>query len=148
MERLITPRPAPSANVPAGRDDADKALARLIKYIPGEIISGYMAFAGLADVVSKTPGVREFASWGVFAFGVALTPIYLWKVGHPKGVQWWHLPISTVAFVLWAYALGGPFKLGAPFMDKYPYESSVAALVAGVFSWAVAAFWEPTDSSA
>jgi hypothetical protein len=129
-----------------GDSPADNAINRLLKYIPAEIISGYMVFAGIVDAASKESALRRPAAWGIFFLGLALTPIYLWKVGRPTGVRWWQLPISTVSFALWAYALGGPFKLGEPFMQQYAYEGWFAALAAGAFSWGVALVWKPEDS--
>jgi hypothetical protein len=125
-------------------DGGDSATQRLIKYIPAEIISGYMLLGGMTDA-PKDSGYQLGAAWGIFWLGVVLTPLYLWKVGHPRGVQWWQLPISTVAFVLWACALGGPFRMSGQFLPGYRYEDWLAALLAGAYSWIVALVWTPTS---
>jgi hypothetical protein len=126
-----------------GESDADQAIGRLVKYIPGEVISGYMLFSGLVAGAAQTSPLRPFAGWLIFALGLAFTPLYLWKLGRPTGVQWWQLPISTLSFALWAYALGGPFLTVNIF--GFAYESWFAALLAGLFSWGIALVWKPTD---
>jgi hypothetical protein len=145
MNRLIVPFPAPGRARAVGASEADMAVSRLVKYIPAEIISGYMAFSGLIDGVSQSSNLRAPAAWTLFAIGLILTPLYLWKIGRPAGVQWWQLPISMASFALWAYALGGPFRT-VELIPGYPYESWFAALLAGLFSWAVAVIWKPVES--
>ena len=61
-------------------------------------------------------------------------------------VQRWHLLISTISFALWAYALGGPFKIGKPILAGYPYEAWFASLLAGAYSWVVAYVWDPEEA--
>jgi hypothetical protein len=143
MNRLIIPRPARSRAGAVSDSDADRAAGRLVKYIPAEIISGYMLLSGIATAASQTSNLRMAAAWGLFWLGFVLTPLYLWKVGKPTGVQWWHLPISTISFALWAYALGGPFETSK--LLGYGYEKWFAAFLAGAFSWAIALIWSPED---
>jgi len=142
MDRLIIPRPPAGRATAIGESDADKAVARLIKYIPAEIISGYMLLSGIVEGAAQTSPLRSLAAWALVGLGTIMTPAYLWKVGRPTGVQWWQLPISTVSFLLWVYALGGPFKT-VVLVPGYPYEAWFAALLAGAFSWAVALVWRP-----
>lgn len=146
MNRLIVPKTLahhPLAPAAAGHDDA---IARLVKYVPAEVIAGYTLFSGIVSGAAKGSPLEDTARWLVFASGVLLTPLYLWKTGKPRGVQWWHLPISTVSFVVWAYALGGPF-VGVQILG-HAYESWFAALLAGLFSWGIALVWNPTEPSA
>jgi hypothetical protein len=145
MDRLIVPFKPQGRAKAAGESDADKAIGRLIKYIPAEIISGYMLLSGLVQSASASSPLRTPSSWTIVALGVVLTPFYLWKVGRPSGVRWWQLPISTVSFLLWAYALGGPFEK-VELVIGYPYEKWFATLLAGAFSWVVALVWKPTES--
>jgi hypothetical protein len=147
VSRLIVPYPSEAAATrgvaPAG---GDNAAGRLVKYIPGEIISGYMLLSGLIEVAPQGSNFRLPLAWVIFALGVVLTPAYLYKVAKPVGVQRWQLLISTGSFVLWAYALGGPFKMGPPVAPGYGYEGWLGAVLAGAYSWAVALCWQPTQS--
>jgi len=143
MQRLIVPRPAAARATATSESDADRALSRLVKYIPAEVISGYMLFSGLIGQ-DQSSSLRLKAAWGLFWLGLLLTPLYLWRVGKPRGPQWWHLPISTVSFALWAYALGGPFER-SPVLGL-GYEKWFAGLLAGAFSWIIALVWDPKDA--
>lgn len=147
MNRMIVPyRGGPLPIGGAAGSTPDNAVGRLAKYIPAEVISGYMVLSGLVDAASKESPLRFPAACFIVILGTILTPIYFYSNWHPVGVQRWQLPISTVAFVLWAYALGGPFKMPEMlWIPAYPYESWFAALVAGCFSWAAAAIWVPTE---
>lgn len=79
------------------------------------------------------------ASLVAFFTGVAMTPLYLIRVGKPQGVfQWLHIAIATVAFVLWAYLLGGPFSMEQMNRYLWPYDKQVAGFAVGLFTWAVA----------
>ena len=143
MNRLINPYPKPGRAVAAAATPPpDDALGRLVKYIPAEVLSGYTLLSGIVEGVSPDNALRVGAAWGIFALGVVLTPVYFWRMYRPTGVRRWHYLISTLSFIAWAYALGGPFKLGDPLV--HPYESWLGAVVAGAFSWAVAA-WAPQE---
>jgi hypothetical protein len=149
VNRLINPYPHPEDARAVPGADADNAVGRLMKYIPGEIISGYMLLAGLVEAAPDDSPLRPFAGWGLVVLGAVLTPFYLSRFAPnepdpAKKLHRWHYAISTVSFLLWAYALGGPFKLGEPLFGKYPYESLLASVAAGAFSWAVALAWQPT----
>jgi hypothetical protein len=145
MNRLIVPRRAPGPARLSVQAAFDDTITRLVKYIPAEVISGYTLLSGIVSGVAPTNSpLKSLAGWAVFVVFTGLTPLYLWKVGQPSGAQWWQLPISTVSFVLWAYALGGPFATVKIF--GFEYESWFAAVLAGSFSWAVALVWTPTDA--
>ncbi len=155
MNRLIVPRVPvarrgekdlkKSAQKEVKESGEEQVIGRLIKYIPAEIISGYMLLSGIAQAAGASSPLQAPAQWGLVVVGAVLTPFYLWRVGNPKGVQWWHLLISTVSFVLWTYALGGPFTTVKVF--GYGYESWFATLVAGAFSWGIALVWTPTEKA-
>lgn len=82
----------------------DTYTSRLLKYIPSEVIAVYLTLTALLRASAAPDRMLE---WLVFAFGVVVTPLYLWRVQRVwKPLQ---LVLSTVAFVVWAFALGGPF---------------------------------------
>jgi len=116
MERTIITRrdlarrgrgPLPSgepARADSGPVKPDDYKQRLLKYIPTEVVALYLTL----DVLVRSSGEKGAALfWCIFAFGVLATPLYLWRVGGvAKRSQ---LAISTVAFVVWILAIGGPF---------------------------------------
>lgn len=81
----------------------EEYLGRLLKLIPSEIVAAYMAIQGIIP--------KESAKWGLTVISVILliiTPYYLktkQKVGKKSQVL-----ISTLSFIVWLYAIGGPFK--------------------------------------
>jgi hypothetical protein len=85
----------------------DDYASRLLKYIPTETVAAYLALSGV--VASANGQNRAAMLWAVFAFGLLLTPLYLRRVGRVR--SWLQLVISTAAFVVWVFALGGPWAL-------------------------------------
>ena len=135
MNRLVVPYPPPNRPSAAAEDKADKFLTRLLKYIPTEVVAGYLFFQGIVEGVSPDDKLRLIACWAVFFLGAVLTYVYLRRVGQETPTKKQNLVISVVAFVLWAYALGGPFKLGPPPFPDGHYRPWLGAVVAGAFSW-------------
>ena len=86
----------------------DDYSSKLLKYIPAETVAGFVVLNGL---LSAVPGVSLGFFWFVFMVLVLLTMGYAWRSSQYK-----HLPpaylqiaITTVGFVIWVFALGGPF---------------------------------------
>ena len=81
---------------------------KLIKYIPAEIISLYVTVDALVRTLVHDPGQANGIYWFMLIFGLAVTPFYLWRVMHvTKTIQ---LIVSTAAYGVWVFALGGPFN--------------------------------------
>lgn len=106
MSRLVTPN-SPTRNdaTMTAANDGDGYLDRVAKYVPTEIVAGYIALNGAA---TGLPGTWQFPGLGgIFLICLILTPVYLYyaaKPGQPKRLQ---ITISVIAFVIWAYAVGG-----------------------------------------
>ncbi|HEY6250120.1 MAG TPA: hypothetical protein VI685_09165 [Candidatus Angelobacter sp.] len=90
--------------VPNGK--TDQFTDRLLKYIPAEVVVVYAFVDGLIrNAPSDVP--REKLLWGVFFFLLAGTWVYLARV--QKVSKKMQLAISTLAFAVWVFSLGGPF---------------------------------------
>ncbi|MGV8138109.1 MAG: hypothetical protein AB2L20_23100 [Mangrovibacterium sp.] len=100
---------SPVLNV-EGKDDY---FNRLLKYIPAEIVGLYLTLAN----ITNTQSVAEWISWLVFGVCLTLTPLYLWRV--LKVLKSTQIIISTLSFVVWAYALGGPFEQSGLFSNVF-----------------------------
>lgn len=98
----LTARPALT-----GSDYAE----RTAKYVPGEVVAVYVSLNGILDAVDPSDRLRVPVSWLVFVLCLVATPLYLNLLGRREERPWLHMGISTVAFVIWGYALGGPFQL-------------------------------------
>jgi hypothetical protein len=96
------------SKVPVGSDKkADQFTDRLLKYIPAEVVVVYVFVEGLIrNAPAEVP--RGKVLWGVFFFLLAGTWVYLARVQRvSKKAQ---LAISTLAFAVWVFSLGGPFQ--------------------------------------
>lgn len=93
-----------------GKDDY---FNRLLKYIPAEIVGLYLTLVN----ITNTQSIAEWISWFVFAACLLLTPLYLRRV--LKVLKSSQLIISTFSFVVWAYALGGPFEQSGLFSNVF-----------------------------
>ncbi len=85
----------------------DDYLTKLIKYIPSEVVALYIALYGIASAAKEEISF-VFISWLIFVIGIIGTVLYLWRVA--KVSDCLQLIISTIAFVVWVFALGGPFS--------------------------------------
>jgi len=82
----------------------DTYFDKIVKYIPSDIVGAWVAAAGAIKGAAGIPQGRIL--WIAFIVGVVMTAV--WKLKQTT------LPlqaaISTGAFVVWVFALGGPFE--------------------------------------
>ncbi|MBN2667516.1 MAG: hypothetical protein JXR67_13470 [Bacteroidales bacterium] len=102
---------------------------RLFKYIPAEIVAGYIFAAGMLENLTKAGEISVF-QWGLFLIFLILTPLYLWRIQKVQKISQ-HI-ISALSFVVWVFALGGPFSLFSWYNPVY------GAVLLPVFTLAVA----------
>jgi hypothetical protein len=82
----------------------DDYATRLLKYIPAEVITLYLT---LTSLLRSSVDASPILDWVIFAIGTVATPLYLWRLQKVHRIL--QLAISTGAFIVWAFALGGPF---------------------------------------
>jgi hypothetical protein len=114
MKSPTTRSAAPAAIQPAEKQDG--FMDRLLKYIPAEIVAVYIFVEGLILSAGGT-GSLSTLYWIVFIAFCILTPLYLWRIQRVTKVT--QIIISLVAFVVWVFALGGPFVLLAWYKPIY-----------------------------
>jgi hypothetical protein len=86
-------------------NDLPAHLERVAKYVPSEVLAAYVALLGIVGTAPDSQQSALFAA--AFIVCLVLAPIYLYKAGprgHPKGL---HLVVSTIAFFVWSYSIGG-----------------------------------------
>lgn len=92
----------------AGGAVGDTYFDRVLKYIPADIVGAWVAITG-AIAGAATP--ETTALWIVFLALLVITPIWTWKQakepGKPPATT--QILISTGSFLVWVFALGGPF---------------------------------------
>ena len=108
-----------------GSRTPDDYFDRLVKYIPAEVVSLYLMWVGLIDSIRD----GEVYLWLLFLICLVGTFFYLQRV--LKVYNWKQLLISCVAFVVWAFALGGPFR------EFNWYQQQLGALALGVYTFSI-----------
>jgi hypothetical protein len=84
----------------------DDYQARLLKYIPAEVVAVYLTLDGIVRSAANQLPQKPWL-WIIFVILLIGTPIYLWRITKvTKKVQ---LIISTLSFAVWIFALGGAF---------------------------------------
>jgi hypothetical protein len=95
----VVEAPAPAA---AAAPAPDGYNDRVLKYIPAEVVTLYLSVDGLVRAKQNSAAL----SWGLFAFGLLATILYLrFSAGVTKPLQ---LVVSAVAFCVWAISIGSP----------------------------------------
>ena len=90
--------------VPAS--DADNYSDKLLKLIPAEVITGYVALDQILKSSPEPENVPAFVVWLVFGVGVLATWLvvrYTLKVS-----DWRQIGVTILAFCVWAIALSDP----------------------------------------
>jgi len=113
---------------PVGKDEY---LDRLFKYIPAELVAGYIFVLGVVKQLSDAY-ITIVIHWILFVIFCILTPLYLWRVQKILKIQQ-HV-ISLLSFVVWVFALGGPFALYGWYNPVYG-EILLPVFTLGIAIW-------------
>lgn len=106
--RIVTKRL--EANLPGVQSvPVDGYFDRVIKYIPSDVVAAWTAVTGLVNVDAEAP--KTTLLWILFGIFTLLTAGWTWKQTTKDGklsatIQ---ILLSTVSFIIWVFALGGPF---------------------------------------
>lgn len=118
MTRRIIPEPRVQRGMKAvglsesegisGESLPDDYLTKLMKYIPGEIVAAFLAINGFLISV-KSPNI--YMIWGIFIVLIIFTVLYTKYITdeRDKPVAKTQIVISTIAFIIWVFTIGGPF---------------------------------------
>jgi drug/metabolite transporter (DMT)-like permease len=89
----------------------DSYYNRLFKYIPADIVAGWIAVKGI--IASMPGGPNENLYRICFIAGVILTFFWTYKMTTVEGHKpaWTQIVVSTVAFIVWVVVTGEPFNL-------------------------------------
>lgn len=150
MPRLVVPKSKKGRLASETLEDTpkDKYKDRLVKYIPAESVALYAFVDKLLisyyeiDFKGNVPdgnidSLLHIFPWLFLIIGIIGTPIYLYKQ-KLKNQPWrLHAILSTIAFVLWAYTLGGSIFI----LNGY-YHVLAAGIAAPFFTY-IAGWFEP-----
>jgi hypothetical protein len=88
----------------------DSYFDRLLKYIPSDVVGVWLAGSGLIRGQAED-GSRAGLLWLMFVVGVVFS--FLWTRQQTrvegKPPAWRQIILSCLAFVVWVFAIGGPF---------------------------------------
>lgn len=138
MTRLVIPKRTGGAthrDVRRYEAEGDGYYDRVAKYIPAEVVAGYVSLDSIAksqaaslpmvrspapDAVAGAPAavtdaapslIASFTTLPgiVFFICLVLAPLYVWHMARRAGIHAWKMQalIATAAFVVWAYAIKG-----------------------------------------
>ena len=105
--RISRPDARLETTAPGAQESLKFYLDRLLKMIPAEVVTLYLVGSGF--VPTDQPVV--LAIWALLCLvGVVLLRSYgTADPENDKPTDWVHVAISTAAFMIWVYTLGGPF---------------------------------------
>ena len=129
--RISRPAVAGKEGIPVPRQgmlaDFQSYLDRLIKMIPAEVIGLYLVGKGIIPADQTIP----LLIWILICL-IAVVAVRIYGTNDPNAVHhidWPHVAISAVAFLIWVYTIGGIGGLFVDFSQKYPYVGSLMVLV-------------------
>ena len=112
MRQIVTGRRIAMAKAKA--PEAEKAeiipdtyKEKLLKLIPAEVVALYVVLVGVVSGAGTGVPTVQIA-WFIFGVGILATILHLWRI--EKVDAWSQIFISAGAFVVWVFALGGPFE--------------------------------------
>jgi hypothetical protein len=121
-----------------GGEEVDTYAARVIKYIPADVVAAWITVSSLLASPPATGAAANTAAstqdqtilWVVFVVFVLLTAIWTWRTTHVPGapVAKTQILISTISFVVWVFGLGGPFT-SWEFVRQKPSIGGVVLIV-------------------
>lgn len=121
---LQGPRPVPNGDTGASKHlgpaaeggqtvKADDYSARVLKLIPAEVVAAFVTIDGI--IKSSNQALSATAYWMIFLLMAAGTYLYTVRIANMPPLVKPHLQaaLTTVSFVVWVFAIGGPFLYSA-----------------------------------
>jgi hypothetical protein len=138
----VSPKPVAYATTSHLSIEPEGYLDRLVKYIPAEIIALYL---GASNVVPTQDADYHLALWTIAGLTTIATPIYMYFATREEGqpTLWSQIAISSLAFPVWVFAIGGPFES----FDWYAQKRWIAAIVI-TFATFIAGIYKPHAAAA
>jgi hypothetical protein len=118
---LLRPRVVTAQDVAADpKRDEDGYLAKVVKYIPGEIVAAYVAAAAALEQAGDSIPL-ETVLWIVSIVLFVLAPIWILIAAREPNMPApvFQAVVAPIAFVAWVFALGGPFAFQAWYQPVY-----------------------------
>lgn len=156
--RVITERSLRSGKMPLTDTEAtpDQFTDRLVKYIPSEVVGGYVIVSGFIEgLTTKNTTFMHLGPtawlWIVMVTFCVLAFIYMLFAPKSKGepLPWFQAFSAPVAFLTWSFALGGPFEKSLSDYNKAgaAFLLIIVSLIIPALDLAVDYFTRPKDTT-
>lgn len=91
---------------------ADGYMTRLVKYVPTEFITVFLAVNNFVLGDPKHPRLDTQQYWIVTAILLIANVIYIWRATSQKGQSpaMSQIIVSTILYAIFIYSIGGPFQ--------------------------------------
>ncbi len=123
--KRIGPRAADAQSAASG-EEFKGYLDRLMKMIPAEVVGLYLVGNGFVPTADPNYGLVLSVWTLICLIGVIVVKAYgTADVPNHTPPDWVHVAISSVAFFIWVYSIGGPFTA---FGLSVPYIGSLLVL--------------------
>ncbi len=117
--------------------EADGFWDKVIKNIPGDVVAGWTAILGLFKGAAGTLPDQQTITYLWILFGIFMVAVFVWTFRQTSQAgakpAWTQIVLSTIAFFVWALALGVPFD------TLSFYDGRVAAALLIVYTIAAGA---------
>lgn len=97
-------------------------MDKLVKLIPAEWVSAYVALKGILD---SAPGAPHLVYYATVVLLLLLLPLYLRRVMGVESVG--QILATMVSFVIWVFSLGGEYVGALPWYE--PYQGSIVLIL-------------------
>jgi hypothetical protein len=107
---------------------SDQYFGKIIKYIPTEVVAGYVAASGFVKVLH--PPHSQFTWFCIISIGLlVLTPLYFLMSTSASINSYRHAVAGTIAFAAWVFATGGPFQASCGDKLDCWYSPAIGSIV-------------------
>ena len=91
------------------QEPLDNYWSRVVKYVPGEIVAAWLAVTAL---LTGQSAARISLLWIIFGVLLLVTPVSVLRTTGVADMPpaWTQATLSTIAFAVWAFAIGKPFS--------------------------------------
>lgn len=120
----------------SGADYTKNYLDRLVRLIPAEIVSLYLA--GRAILLAQTPPAGAdpaaltspllWVIWTIFCLA-AIFAVRIWATSDPQSPpEWAAIGIAAISFLIWVYSMGRRLPAARPAVESHFRQSDGARL--------------------
>lgn len=114
-------------------DSVDSFAAKVVKYIPADVVAAWITVSSLmkpasTSSASATPDYNVL--WVIFVVFIVLTALWTWRTTQDpnRSLAKTQILVSTISFIVWVFALGGPFQ-SLTAVSGRPYLGGIVLII-------------------